>query len=193
MTAPARPFESLGLKPFLFADDSAQTEIRQAFHKKLREFHPDRFARASQDERARAEALSSELNADYARLRDPWRLIETVLESAAANALPAERRGPPPELATEYFELQESWADKGPAGARDEAQDFADKVRAKAQVAETAVLALAKQFPFAGFGPTTPARWSIDDLAQLATAMNQLRYYRSFERDLRNKFLSSPG
>jgi hypothetical protein len=191
-----RPFETLGLRPFLYAEGAELEQLRAVFHKLSRQFHPDRFINASDESRATAEAQAAALNTDYASLRDTGALIDRVL-AEAANAEGATReptRGAlPPELAEEYFELQEQWAEDGPASptAQASAASFLKRIEDKRAQAEQAVLALARRYPFRGFteipSEPAPAPWTANELAPLRAAVHELRYYRSFERDIRQK------
>ena len=191
-----RPFETLGLRPFLYAEGAELEQLRAVFHKLSRQYHPDRFINASDETRAAAEAQAAALNTDYASLREPWALIDRVLAEAAqaegAAREPA-RGALPPELAEEYFELQEQWAEDGPASATAQASAaaFLKRIEAKRAQAEQAVLALAQRYPFRGFTETpsepAPTPWTPNELATLRTAVHELRYYRSFERDIRQK------
>lgn len=184
----ARPFSSLGAKPFLSASTSDLAQLQSEFHKRSRIYHPDRFLNASDEERQEAETQSAALNADYARLRDPIALIDTVLEndkSANDAQIQARRSGPPPELAAEYFELQESLAENGPTHPNTQRalKEFSQQVRERRAGAETKLMELARRFPFAGFGEA-PAPWTSADLELIRKATFELRYYKSFENDI---------
>lgn len=181
-----RPFSTLGVKPFLQLDPTALAALQTEFHRRSRLYHPDRFLNASDEERARAESQSAELNSDYARLRDPLKLVDTVLSD---ESVPPSRTSsaPPPELAEEYFELQEAWMEGGPE-AKGAAEKFLASVQSYAGQARTELERITTQFPFRGLGDS-PAPWTQEDLEMLRKAVHKLRYSASFERDIRTKFL----
>ncbi len=187
-----RPFSSLGLKPFLWADEAAQKQIQARFYELSRKLHPDRTSHLPDEEREASEAQAAALNADYAKLRDVWRLMESVLATAKPDAGAPRKSGPPPSLAMEYFELQERLEDEGPS---DELRVAADELRAEVEAevraAEAETLEVARRFPFAGFasqGADAPVPWTSADLASLAERLDRVRFGRSFLRDFDAKF-----
>ncbi|MBS1985180.1 MAG: J domain-containing protein [Bdellovibrionales bacterium] len=183
-----RPFSTLGVRPFLRSDARAQTELLAEFHRRSRQLHPDRFINAADSVRAEAEAKSAELNSDYSILKDTWRLIDHVLRAAPGEASAQASKGAPPELAADYFELQESWADNGPEASRAAAQEFLAKVATLLKAAEADTLALASQFPYGGAGDSDTAPWTQSDLEKIRSSVHKVRYFRSFEADIRRKF-----
>jgi len=60
-----RYYEILGLRPGVSAD-----EIKQAYRRLVKEWHPDRFATASPEEQAAAESRIKEINEAYEYLKD---------------------------------------------------------------------------------------------------------------------------
>jgi molecular chaperone HscB len=109
-------FAVFGLPRKLNVDESA---LQQEFYRLSREFHPDRFARASAAEQQAAMDKSSQLNDAYRALRDPIKRTQHLLElegvrleEQSSNAtLTARETGTekkqvvPPELLEEVFEL----------------------------------------------------------------------------------------
>jgi len=179
-----RPFSTLGLKPYLFADEQAIKDIQKQFIALSRKHHPDRFMNASDEERKLSEHLSAQLNLDFAKLKDSWKLIESVVSGVH---VPQAKQGPPPELAEEYFELQEAWMED-PASAGVKAKVFLGQVEARQTEWESKILSFAKQFPYQGLGDAN-APWTQSDLKTLNESLNQLRYFRSFCSDIRRKFV----
>jgi molecular chaperone HscB len=183
-----RPFSTLLVAPYLWATPEQARELQRRFYELSRELHPDRFANADDETRAEVESRSALLNADYARLKDFWRLVETV---AAAEAAPARASTPPPELAADYFELQEQAMELGPAHAevRKQAEALKATLRARLLADETKVEDFAKRFPYAGPATTDiAAPWNEKDLEELRKLLQAVRFGRSFLRDLEAKF-----
>jgi molecular chaperone HscB len=115
-TATSDYFTVFGLPRKLNLDDSA---LQREFYRLSREFHPDKFARASAEDQQRAMEKSSQLNDAYRTLRDPIARTQYLLElegvkleeqssaaTQAARATGAEKKQVvPPELLEEVFEL----------------------------------------------------------------------------------------
>jgi molecular chaperone HscB len=81
-------FSVFGLEPRLNIDLSA---LEQEFHRLSRKLHPDRFARASENEKQWSLADTALLNDAYRTLKDPLRRTEYLLklqgaDTGAANA-----------------------------------------------------------------------------------------------------------
>ncbi len=94
-------FEFLGLPRRLDLDAA---DLQRRFYALSRELHPDRFSRASAEERERALSASAVLNDAYRTLRDPIARAGYVLGGTGE----AEQ---PPELLEEVFEANEALAD----------------------------------------------------------------------------------
>lgn len=90
-------FAALGLEPSLSIDPA---DLERRFYSRSRELHPDRFARAPQNEQQRALELSSVLNDAYRTLRDPIARAEYVLKQEGVDS-----KEVPPDLLEEMFEL----------------------------------------------------------------------------------------
>jgi len=102
-------FSVFGLKPRLNID---LTELEHEFHRLSRRLHPDRFARAQENEREWSLADTALLNDAYRTLRDPLRRTEYLLklegaevgeETAGKNRTDPSRV--PADLLEEVFEL----------------------------------------------------------------------------------------
>lgn len=64
--APSKPpHEVLGIEP-----DASEAEIRKAYQKLIREYHPDRVAHAAEELQALANERSKQINAAYAVLME---------------------------------------------------------------------------------------------------------------------------
>lgn len=91
-------FEAFGLEPKLWLDPE---ELKTRFYALSRQWHPDRFGRASASERQQALDMTALLNDAFRSLKDPVTRAEYFLE---ANGIPPSKN-PPPELLEEVFEL----------------------------------------------------------------------------------------
>lgn len=102
-------FSVFSLKPRLNLD---LTELEHEFHRLSRRLHPDRFARAEDNEREWSLADTALLNDAYRTLRDPIRRTEYVLKLEGAE-IGEEKAGKnrtdpsrvPADLLEEVFEL----------------------------------------------------------------------------------------
>jgi len=184
-----RPFSTLGVKPFLFAQTQELEAIQKEYFRLSRKYHPDLFQNANDDQKAMQEAAAAQLNTDYARLKDFWKLTESVVHGAKIPQTSNRAAGAPPDLASDYFELQELWAEKGaqdPA-VKSEAQSFLKKITGKLSESEALVIEFAKRYPYQGLGDAVPP-WNEKDLENLNKLLQQLRYFRSFSKDIEQKF-----
>jgi molecular chaperone HscB len=102
-------FQVFGL-PRLLAVDTAR--LGQEFHRLSRKLHPDRFVRASDDEKQWSLANTALLNDAYRTLRDPIKRVEYLLtleglkvgEEHSGKGKSGDRQ-PPADLLEEVFEL----------------------------------------------------------------------------------------
>ncbi len=91
-------YDALGLEPSLALDSE---DLKKRFYERSRQWHPDRFGRASAPERQLALDTTALLNDAFRTLKDPPSRAEYFLES---NGIPPSKN-PPPELLEEVFEL----------------------------------------------------------------------------------------
>src|SRR5579863_8866351 len=82
--------------------------LEQRFHALSWKLHPDRFARATEDERQLSLDLTSQLNDAYRTLRDPVARVEYLLSLTGMRKEGQKKQQAPPELLEEVFELNES-------------------------------------------------------------------------------------
>lgn len=115
-TATTDYFSVFGLERKLNLDEAA---LQRDFYRLSREFHPDKFARASAADQQRAMEKSSQLNDAYRALKDPIARTQHLLalegvkleEQSSAATQAARASGTektqvvPPELLEEVFEL----------------------------------------------------------------------------------------
>jgi molecular chaperone HscB len=91
-------YEALGLERRLALDSD---DLKKRFYERSRQWHPDRFGRASAIERQQALDTTALLNDAFRTLKDPPARAEYFLES---SGIPPSKN-PPPELLEEVFEL----------------------------------------------------------------------------------------
>ena len=189
-----RPFSTLGLKPFLWLEADDYKAIQKRYFQLSREFHPDRMGHLSDNERQMLEATSAKINLDYSKLKDSQKLAESVVSGAHLSSLNVDlsksaKSSVPPQLAAEYFELQEVWEENGfdSVESQKSGQIFLAKVRGLKEQSESELTVQLKEFPFQGFGDAS-APWTESDLKSLSAVLQQLRYFNSFMKDFESRF-----
>ena len=91
-------YEALGLAPALSLDGD---DLKKRFYERSRQWHPDRFSRASAEEQEKALEMTSVLNDAFRTLRDPISRAEYFLKESGIEL----SKEAPPELLEEVFEL----------------------------------------------------------------------------------------
>jgi molecular chaperone HscB len=91
-------YEALGLEPKLALDPE---DLKKRFYDRSRQWHPDRFSRASSEEKQRSEEMTALLNDAFRTLREPVSRAQYFLEESGLEV----SKGAPPELLEEVFEL----------------------------------------------------------------------------------------
>ena len=91
-------YEALGLEPKLALDPD---DLKKRFYDRSRQWHPDRFSRASSEEKQRSEEMTALLNDAFRTLRDPVTRAEYFLRESGLEL----SKDAPPELLEEVFEL----------------------------------------------------------------------------------------
>jgi molecular chaperone HscB len=91
-------YEALGLEQKLALDPE---DLKKRFYERSRQWHPDRFSRASPEEQRRALDMTAVLNDAFRTLRDAVTRAEYFLEQ---SGIPIPKEAPP-ELLEEVFEL----------------------------------------------------------------------------------------
>jgi molecular chaperone HscB len=91
-------YDALGLEPKLALDPD---DLKKRFYDRSRQWHPDRFSRASSEEKQRSEEMTSMLNDAFRALRDPVSRSEYFLRESGLEL----SKDAPPELLEEVFEL----------------------------------------------------------------------------------------
>ena len=80
-------------------------DLEKRFYALSRKWHPDRFARASAEERQAAIDASAVLNDGYRTLRDPILRAQFLLKENGFDIGEQQSKDTPPELLEEVFEL----------------------------------------------------------------------------------------
>jgi molecular chaperone HscB len=93
-----RYYEALGLEPKLALD---LEDLQKRFYERSRQWHPDRFTRASEPERQRALEMTALLNDAFRTLRHPVPRAEYFLSERGIQL----SKEVQPELLEEVFEL----------------------------------------------------------------------------------------
>jgi molecular chaperone HscB len=93
-----RYFDALGLEPRLALDPD---DLKARFYERSRQWHPDRFTRASAAEQAKALEMTSMLNDAFRTLKEPVARAEYFLRESGLDLT----KEVPPELLEEVFEL----------------------------------------------------------------------------------------
>jgi molecular chaperone HscB len=91
-------YESLGLEPKLSLDAD---DLKKRFYERSRQWHPDRFSRASAEEQQKALDMTALLNDAFRTLKDPVTRAEYFLKEKGLEL----SKDAPPELLEEVFEL----------------------------------------------------------------------------------------
>lgn len=95
-------FDFFGL-PHKLTLDSKELESR--FYALSKQWHPDRFARASLDQRRASEDATATLNDGYRTLKEPVSRAEYLLKERGFDIGEQKSGNVPPELLEEVFEL----------------------------------------------------------------------------------------
>jgi molecular chaperone HscB len=91
-------YESLGLEPRLSLDPD---DLKKRFYERSRQWHPDRYSRASSQQQQQALDMTALLNDAFRTLRDPVSRAEYFLRQRGFEL----SKDAPPELLEEVFEL----------------------------------------------------------------------------------------
>ncbi len=95
-------FQFFGLERKLVVDEAV---LQKRFYALSKQWHPDRFSRASLEERNQALEATSLLNDGYRTLKDPVKRAEYLLTQEGAPIGEQRSKDVPPELLEEVFEL----------------------------------------------------------------------------------------
>jgi len=187
-----RPFSTFHVKPFLYASQEAQAEIKKMYIKLSRLHHPDHAL--TEEARAQAELASSQLNADHALLKSTEALVDFVLSTHEELEV---KKTSVPLLAAAYFELQEWLEDNKNEKelGRDKVLAFEKEVKADLTASWIDLESSVKRFPFQGEAKVSgdsaqDCPWNQSDLATISGLFQKYKYMKSFYTDVERKFES---
>lgn len=165
-----RFYEALGLEPKLALDSE---DLKKRFYERSRQWHPDRFSRASAGEKQRSEEMTSMLNDAFRVLRDPVSRAEYFLEESGLE-LPKDA---PPELLEEVFELNMALEELrgGDASARSQLVSAQERFAGMLGEADRNLSDLFRHYDDA------PGR---DVLDQIRSLLNRRKYVSNLVRDV---------
>jgi molecular chaperone HscB len=162
-----RYYEALGLEPSLGLD---AVDLKKRFYERSRQWHPDRFSRASAAEQEKALEMTAVLNDAFRTLRDPVARAEYFLQESGVEP----GKAAPPELLEEVFELNMALEELKSGDESVRPQLLQTRVRFLEMLADLDA-GLAKLFA----GKPAP-----EDLARIRDELNRRRYVSNLVRDV---------
>lgn len=155
-----RFFEAFGLEPALSIDSE---DLKKRFYERSRQWHPDRFSRASAAEQEKALEMTAVLNDAFRTLRDPIARAEYFLKEKGIEL----SKEAPPELLEEVFELNM---------ALEELREGDESTRPQLIEARDRFMAMRDEID-ESLGHT-------GDLEEVRALLNRRRYIRNLIRDV---------
>jgi molecular chaperone HscB len=155
-------YEAFGLEPGLSLDAA---ELKKRFYERSRQWHPDKFSRASVAEQEKALEMTAVLNDAFRTLRDPITRAEYYLKEKGIEL----SKEAPPELLEEVFELNM---------ALEELRDGDESTRPQLVEARNRFIAMRDSID-ESLAATT-------DLEQVRALLNRRRYIKNLIRDVEN-------
>jgi len=161
-------YEALGLTPSLAVEPD---DLKKRFYERSREWHPDRFSRATPAEQQKALDMTALLNDAFRTLRDPVKRAEYFLQEKGVQL----SKEVPPELLEEVFELNMALEELrgGDASARPQLESARDKFTAMRAEIDFGLLAQAALTIF------DPA-----NLDEVRSLLNRRRYISNLLREV---------
>ncbi len=175
MSSPGHDFFSFfGLEPNLAVD---LDDLKARFYKLSREWHPDRFSRASAADQQLALDNTAIVNDGYRVLRDPIKRAEYVLSNNGFDVAEQKSKIVPPELLEEVFELNMALEElrSGDEDARPSLE--AAKIKFSAMLSET-------DEELAGIFTKYDAANDQSALTAIRAVLNRRRYIENLVRDV---------
>jgi molecular chaperone HscB len=165
-------YQAFGLEPALSIDAD---ELKKRFYERSRQWHPDRFSRASAAEQEKALEMTSVLNDAFRTLRDPVARAEYFLKE---NGIELSKEAPP-ELLEEVFELNM---------ALEELRDGDESARPQLIEARDRFVAMrdAIDGELAEAGARYDASKDAAVLDAIRATLNRRRYIRNLIREVEN-------
>src|SRR5580698_5110924 len=158
-------YEAFDLEPALSLD--AQ-DLKKRFYERSRQWHPDRFSRASAAEQEKALEMTSTLNDAFRTLRDPIARAEYFLKEKGIEL----SKEAPPELLEEVFELNM---------ALEELREGDESTRPQLAEARSRFIAMRDSID-----ASLAEAGERGDLEQVRALLNRRRYIRNLIREVEN-------
>ena len=157
-----RFFEAFDLEPALSLDAE---DLKKRFYERSRQWHPDRFSRASAAEQEKALEMTAVLNDAFRTLRDPVARAEYFLKEKGIEL----SKESPPELLEEVFELNMALEELrgGDESTRPQLMEARDRFAAMRDSIDQSL--------------TTTT-----DLKEVRALLNRRRYIRNLIREVEN-------
>jgi len=163
-------YEALGLEPKLTLDSD---DLKERFYERSRQWHPDRFSRASVDEKQKSEEMTSMLNDAFRVLRDPVSRAEYFLRESGLEL----SKDAPPELLEEVFELNMALEElrEGDPSARQQLVEAQERLTGMLADADASLASLAARHD------KTPEPAVLEEIR---AALNRRKYVSNLVRDV---------
>jgi len=155
-------YKAFDLEPALNLDAE---DLKKRFYERSRQWHPDKFSRASAAEQDKALEMTSTLNDAFRTLRDPVARAEYFLKESGIEL----SKEAPPELLEEVFELNM---------ALEELRDGDDSARPQLIEARNRFIAMRDSID-ASLAAAPP-------LDEIRALLNRRRYIKNLIRDVEN-------
>lgn len=162
-------------------------DLQKVFYARSRQLHPDRFARASAEERELSLRASSLLNDAYRTLRDPLKRAEYVLSRHGFDVGQQRSNNLPPELLEEVFELNMALEElrSGDDDAREDLElAHSNFLKMKAEIDDGLDGAFARWDYACRHRTSDDTSVSRAMLAEIRGSLNRRRYIQNLLRDV---------
>jgi molecular chaperone HscB len=166
-------YEAFGLEPALAIDPE---ELKSRFYERSRQWHPDKFSRASVAEQQKALEMTAVLNDAFRTLRDPVSRAEYFLKEKGFEL----SKEAPPELLEEVFELNMALEEmkEGDESARPQLIEARDRFIAMRDSIDAALAEAGARYD------DEHGLKSVPPLDEIRGMLNRRRYIRNLIRDV---------
>ncbi len=163
-------YDALGLEPKLALDPE---DLKKRFYDRSRQWHPDRFSRASADQKQKSEEMTSMLNDAFRTLREPVTRAEYFLRESGLEL----SKEVPPELLEEVFELNMALEElrEGDESAREQLVSAQERFTGMLDEADSSLAGLFARYDEA------QDRAALD---QIRAVLNRRKYVSNLLRDV---------
>jgi molecular chaperone HscB len=160
-----RFYEAFGLEPALSLD---LEDLKKRFYELSRQWHPDKFSRASMEEQEKALEMTAVLNDAFRTLRDPIARAEYFLKEKGIEL----SKEAPPELLEEVFELNMALEElkEGDESARPQLVEARERFVAMRDSIDATLVETGER----------------GDLEEVRALLNRRRYIRNLIREVEN-------